>query len=86
MTDGMELIIRFHAVSGDHIALTSSDFAETAEALQAIANALNERRGLVLNQVKYDSEASVEGAVIHLANVVTVQVSTEHGDTTRQYL
>jgi len=52
------------------------DFGGEREALEAIAHAVDERRGLVLTHARHDREADENGVVINLANVVSVQVST----------
>ena len=57
MADNIELIMRFHPVGGEDVALLSSDFAGPAEAVEAIARALNERQGLVLTHARYNREA-----------------------------
>ena len=64
----------------------SKDFADEAQALEAIARALDGRRGLVLAQARYNREAGESGMVINLANVVSVRVSSTDSDTTGQYL
>lgn len=86
MADNIELIMRFHPVGGEDVALLSSDFAGPDEALETIARALDERRGLILSRARYNREASESGVVINLANVVSVRVSTTDSDTTGQYL
>jgi hypothetical protein len=82
----MELIIRFHPIGGEDVSLLSADFAGPAEALEAIARALDERRSLVLTHGRYDREANETGVVINLANVVSVRVSKTGTDVTGQYL
>ena len=86
VADNIELIMRFHPVGGEDVALLSSDFAGPEEALEAIARALDERRGLILSRARYNREASENGVVINLANVVSVRVSKTDSDTTGQYL
>jgi len=86
MTGSAELIMRFHPVGGEDVSLISKDFAGEAEALHAIARALDERRSLVLTQARYNREASASGMVINLANVVSVRVSNVDSATTGQYL
>jgi hypothetical protein len=86
MADNLELIMRFHPVGGEDVSLLSADFAGTAEALEAVTRALDERRGLVLTHARYDREASENGVVINLANVVSVRVSKTDTDVTGQYL
>jgi hypothetical protein len=80
------LLIRLHPVSGEDVSVISRDFAGEAEALAAIARALDERRSLVLTQARYDRDAGENGLVVNLANVVSVQVSKADGATTGQYL
>lgn len=86
MAGNMELIIRFHPIGGEDVSLLSADFAGPAEALEAIARALDERRSLVLTHGRYDREANETGVVINLANVVSVRVSKTGTDVTGQYL
>ena len=85
MADKVELVMRFHPVGGEDVSLLSSDFADEAQALAAIARALDERHGLVLSQARYNREAAESGMVINLANVVSVRVSTKDSDTNGQY-
>jgi len=80
------LVIRLHPVSGEDVSVISRDFAGEAEALGAIARALDERRSLVLTQARYDRDARENGLIVNLANVVTVQVSKADSATTGQYL
>jgi hypothetical protein len=82
----MELIMRFHPVGGEDVAVLSADFAEPREALAAIARALDERRSLVLNKARYNREPTENGVVLNLANIVSVRVSTTDSDATGQYL
>jgi hypothetical protein len=84
--DNVELFLRFHPSFGEDISLTSRDFSGEKEALEAIAQALNEQRSLILSRAKYGREAGENGVVINLANVVFVRVSTTESDTTGQYL
>lgn len=86
MADSIELIMRFHPVGGQDVSVISADFAGEAEALQAIARALDERRSLVLIRARYEREAGENGVVVNLANVVSVRVSKTDSDTTGQYL
>jgi len=86
LADNVELVMRFHPVGGEDVSLLSKDFAGEAQALDAIARALHERRGLVLAQARYNREAGESGMVINLANVVSVRVSSTDSDTTGQYL
>jgi hypothetical protein len=82
----MELIMRFHPVGGEDVSLISADFATESEALEAIARALDGRRGLVLVRARYNRDADENGVVVNLANVVSVRVSKTDSDTTGQYL
>jgi hypothetical protein len=82
----IELIMRFHAMSGEDIPVVCNLFGDEQEALDAIARALDERRSLVLNKARYNREASEHGVIINLANVVSVQVSTIDNTTSGQYL
>lgn len=86
MADNVELVMRFHPVGGEDVSLLSTDFVDEAQALEAIARALDERRGLVLAKARYNREAGESGMVINLANVVSVRVSNKDSDTTGQYL
>jgi len=86
LADNVELVMRFHPVGGEDVSLLSQDFADEAHALEAIARALEERRGLVLARARYNREAGQSGMVINLANVVSVRVSSKDSDTTGQYL
>jgi hypothetical protein len=86
VADNVELIMRFHPVGGEDVSVISADFVGEAEAVQAIARALDERRSLVLIRARYNREAGENGVVVNLANVVSVRVSTTDSDTTGQYL
>jgi hypothetical protein len=86
VADNVELVMRFHPVSGEDVSLLSKDFTDETQALEAIARALDERRGLVLAHARYNREAGESGMVINLANVVSVRVSSKDSDTTGQYL
>ena len=86
MADNIELIMRFHPVGGEDVSLTTADFAGEAEALRAIARALDERRSLVLTHARYNREADENGVVVNLANVVSVRVSKTDTATAGQYL
>ena len=46
--DNIVLIMRFRPVSGEGVTVVSEDFGGEREALEAIAQALDERRSLVL--------------------------------------
>jgi hypothetical protein len=80
------LIMRFHPVGGEEVNVVSEDFGGESEALEAIAQALNDRRSLVLTQAKYDREAGHSGVIINLANVVSVRVSKTDSAATGQYM
>jgi hypothetical protein len=80
------LIIQLHPVGGEDVSVISRDFAGEADALQAIAGALDERRSLILTQARYNREAGENAVVINLANVVSVRVSKTDSATTGQYL
>jgi hypothetical protein len=86
VADSIELIMRFHPVGGEDISLISADFGGEAEALEAIARALDERRSLVLVRARSNREAGENGVVVNLANVVSVRVSKTDSDATGQYL
>ncbi len=86
MPDNVVLIIRLHPVSGEDVSVVSRDFRGEAEAMEAIARAVDDRRSLVLTQARYDREAREHGVVLNLANVVSVRVSTTDSATTGQYL
>jgi hypothetical protein len=84
--DNIVLVMRFHPVGGEDVSVLSRDFGGEAEALEAVARAVDERRSLVLTQARYDREAGEGGVVINLANVVSVRVSKTDSATTGQYL
>jgi hypothetical protein len=86
VADNVELILRFHPVGGEDVSVTSADFPGEAEALRAIARAMDERRSLVLTRARYNREANENGVVVNLANVVSVRVSKTDSVTTGQYL
>jgi hypothetical protein len=86
MADNIELIMRFHPVGGEDVALLSNDFSSERLALEAIAQALDEHRSLVLTEARYNREAGRNGVVVNLANVVSVRVSVKDSDTAGQYL
>jgi len=50
-------------VGGEDVSVVSEDFAGEREALEAIARALDERRGLVLTHARYDREADQNGVI-----------------------
>jgi hypothetical protein len=84
--DNIVLIIRFHPVGGEDVSVISEDFGGEREALEAIAQALDKRRSLVLTHARYDREAEQNGVIINLANVVSVRVSQTDSADTGQYL
>jgi hypothetical protein len=86
MAETVDLIMRFHSVGGEDVSLLTADFVGEAQALEAIARALDERRSLVLPHARYNREADENGVVINLANVVSVRVSTTDSDSAGQYL
>ena len=86
MAENIELIMRFHPVGGQDVALLSRDFAGEQEALEAIARALDERRSLVLTRARYDRETGDNGVVINLSNMVSVRVASTDSDASGQYL
>jgi hypothetical protein len=86
MAENTELIMRFHPVGGEDVAVLSADFGGPQEALEAIAQALDGQRSLVLTHARYNREAYENGVVINLANVVSVRVSKTDSDTAGQYL
>ena len=84
--DNIMLIMRFHPVGGEDVSVVTEDFCGERQALQAIAQALDERRSLVLTHARYDREADQNGVIINLANVVSVRVSKTDSAATGQYL
>jgi hypothetical protein len=84
--DNSELIIRFHPVGGDDVTVATTDFDEPAQALEAIAHALDEHLSLPLTQARYNLEPNTNAVVINLANVVSVRVSSKGSAATGQYL
>jgi hypothetical protein len=86
VADNIDLIMRFHPVGGEDVSVMSADFAGEAEAIEAVARALDERRSLVLLRARYNREAGESGVVVNLANVVSVRVSKTDSDATGQYL
>lgn len=86
MTDQIELIMRFHPMGGEDVALLSEDFASEQNAVQAVTRALDERRSLVLTRARYNRESDEHTVVVNLANVVSVRISTKDSDATGQYL
>ena len=67
MPDNVVLIIRFHPVGGADVSVVSEDFGGEREALEAIAQALDKRRSLVLTHARYNREADQNGVIINLA-------------------
>lgn len=86
MPDNVELIMRFHPVGGEDVSVLSEDFGGEKEALETIAQLIDERRSLVLTRARYNREAGENGVVVNLANVVSVRVSMKDSATTGQYL
>ncbi|MDR8410213.1 hypothetical protein MTP10_15885 [Nonomuraea sp. 3-1Str] len=86
MPENVALIIRFHLIGGEDVSLMSGDFDGEAEAVAAIARAMDERRSLVLMRARYDRETDVNGVVINLANVVSARVSKTDSAEAGQYL
>jgi hypothetical protein len=84
--DNVELIMRFHPVGGEDVSVLSEDFGGEKEALETIAQLIDERRSLLLSRARYDREAGENGVVVNLANVVSVRVSMKDSATTGQYL
>jgi hypothetical protein len=84
--DNIVLIMRFHPVGGEDVSVVTEDYGGEREALEAIAQALNDRRSLVLTQAKYDRETGHSGVIINLANVVSVRVSKTDSAATGQYM
>jgi hypothetical protein len=84
--DNVELILRFHPVGGEDVSVLSEDFGGEKEALESIAQLMDERRSLVLTRARYNREAGENGVVVNLANVVSVRVSMKDSATTGQYL
>ena len=86
MPDNIVLIMRFHPVGGEDVSVVTEDYGGEREALEAIAQALNDRRSLVLTQARYDRETGHSGVIINLANVVAVRVSKTDSAATGQYM
>jgi hypothetical protein len=57
--DNIALIMRFHPVGGEDVTVVSEDFGGEREALEAIAQALDERRSLVLTLWGSETRLSV---------------------------
>jgi hypothetical protein len=86
MADNPELIIRFHAVSGEDLSVLSRDFHDESEALETIARAMDERHSLMLTHGRYNREAAESGVIVNLTNVVSVRLGRTDTATTGQYL
>jgi hypothetical protein len=84
--DNIVLIMRFHPVGGEDVSVVSGDFGGEREALEVVAQALDDRRSLVLAQARYDREAGQSGVIINLANVVSVRASKTDSAGTGQYM
>jgi hypothetical protein len=84
--DNIVLIMRFHPVGGEDVSVVCEAFAGEREALETVARALDERRGLVLTRARYGRQADENGVIINLANVVSVRVSKTDNAATGQYL
>jgi hypothetical protein len=54
--DNIVLIMRFHPVGGEDVSVVTEDYGGEREALEAIAQALDDRRSLVLTQARYGRE------------------------------
>ena len=86
MAENIELIMRFHPVSGEDVSVLTADFITPDEALETIARALDERRSLVLTRARYNREAGENALVVNLANVVSVRVARNDSEASGQYL
>jgi hypothetical protein len=86
VSDNAELILRFHPVGGEDVSVLSKDFDGEKEALERIAQSMDDRHSLVLRRARYDREKTENGMVINLANIVSVRVSMKDSSTTGQYL
>jgi hypothetical protein len=84
--ENIVLVMRFHPVGGEDVTVVSEDFGGEREALEAIAQALDERRSLVLTLARYGRETGHSGVILNLANVVSVRVSKTDSAATGQYL
>jgi hypothetical protein len=84
--DNIELVLRFHPVGGEDVTVMSADFSGEKQAAEVIAQAIDERRGLILTRARYNREAGESPMVINLANVVSIRVSTTDTNATGQYL
>ena len=61
MPDNNVLIMRFHPVGGEDVSVVSDGSGGEREALGAIAQALDERRSLVLTHARYGRESGHSG-------------------------
>lgn len=86
MPDNIVLIMRFHPVGGEDVSVVTEDYGGEREALEAIAQALDERRSLVLSHARYGRETGHSDVIINLANVVAVRVSKTDSAATGQYM
>ena len=86
MPDNIVLIMRFHPVGGEDVSVVTEDYGGEREALEAIAQALDDRRSLVLTQARYHREAGHSGVIINLANAVSVRVSKTDSAAAGQYM
>ncbi|GAA0446521.1 hypothetical protein Aca07nite_56920 [Actinoplanes capillaceus] len=86
MSDNTEMIIRFHPMGGEDVAVLTSDFRGPDEAIEAIARALDERRTLILTHARYNRETDENAVLVNLANIVSVRVAREDSATSGQYL
>ncbi|MBW6436356.1 hypothetical protein KZ829_21690 [Actinoplanes hulinensis] len=86
MSDNTEMIIRFHPMGGEDVAVLTSDFQGPDEAIEAIARALDERRTLILTHARYNRETDENAVLVNLANIVSVRVARRDSATSGQYL
>ncbi|GIE28507.1 hypothetical protein Ait01nite_015520 [Actinoplanes italicus] len=86
MSGNTEMIIRFHPVGGEDVAVLTSDFPGPDEAVEAIARALDEGRALILTRARYDRETGENAVLVNLANVVSIRVARHDSATSGQYL
>lgn len=56
MPNNLELTVRLHPVSGEDVSVISADLGSEEEALDAVAQAMNERCSLVLRRATYNRE------------------------------
>jgi hypothetical protein len=63
-----------------------ADFGDEAEAVEAVASAMDQRRSLILSDARYEREPDERRVVINLANVVSVRVSKTDSAVTGRYL